>query len=428
MRQLLLAFTLFCSLISTVWAGSEAIPHPFLLVSRADYDSGYATLKARASNEPWTGMKQGAITAALASTSVSSTAPAVTGARMSELMETLALAYVLDDNTTNRATYKSRFLFYVEQWKRGKANNLSDFYLTQAKKTDWGSVTPTGNGFFQTVLALDVIYNDLTPTERSNVETWLEGGPGSFYTQNNTNWPASAFAARGVWALYKQDRTVINDTKAKYLEELLTFIGEDGVFNEGTGYALARFGTPDRAHKFLFADVLVFTGEWSRSQWYDNAQFRNFHEYLYGYSFSPTGEQWGIGDSGAGSSTFGTFRFGAQRASMFSTIAGKYERKVSTSADMRRGKFSAYMLTTNPRPTALSSISRLFPDGGAYYREAAGSSEDVASVLVNTKSARGHTHKEVNSIHMSAYGKLTMTGTGYNGWSNSWTSGSRTFS
>jgi hypothetical protein len=269
-------------------------------------------------------------------------------------------------------------------------------------------------------LALDVIYNDLSSDDRKKVEKWLIEGPVAFYKAGRTNWRTTEIAARGIWALYYRDRAEINEMKEEFKVELAKYVDSDGVFIEGPAYALARFASPDASHLNLFPDVLSFTKEWGSGDWYNNKSYETLHEYIFGYGFTPTGLIWNIGDSYA-NRTYDTFRFGAQRAGKFTELAGRYERKSAAEGDLTRGKFATYTLMRDPiRPVPLNAGSRIFRYNSANFTENTNSPNDIASVLVNPTEARAHNHKEVNSIHMSAYGFMAMTGTGYNEFRGSW--------
>ncbi len=136
--------------------------HPFLIVHEANYPA----LQARASQWPWNDMKDDAISDA--GSSVYNPGESDYGQkcyRVRDISSSNALAYILDPN--NRTTYKNKIR---DQLNTG----LDDLTATRDPSEGWGANTPLGGALFNAMLAMDIIYNDLTPAERVTLEAKIE--------------------------------------------------------------------------------------------------------------------------------------------------------------------------------------------------------------------------------------------------------------
>ena len=156
MKKLILAF-IFLLLVPYIAAADPN--HPFLIVAEPNYPA----LRALTSQSPWSNMKADAIKdvqnlvynpADDYSTKVN---------RMNDIVGAGALAYILDPN--NSSTYVSKLYSTMMNWSDLRAG---------LDKGDWSHTVPPGSPFFQSVLTLDIIYNDLTPSQRSDIEAELQ--------------------------------------------------------------------------------------------------------------------------------------------------------------------------------------------------------------------------------------------------------------
>ncbi len=395
-------------------SASSDVAHPFLVVREADIPA----LRAKAAVSPFSNMRTAAINSANSLTFSTSGSIRDRSLRLNNIMSATALAYLLETNATTRAAHLAKIVDHMKYWNPAQTGNLSSHLIDSPDFGSWDEMTAPSAAFYQTVLALDVIYNDLTPAQRTQIEGWLSI-PGNFYTQNRINWVTAGLGARGIWALYTNNRSVINSSKADYLAATLDMLTEDGVFSEGPSYALARWWNPDREQKGSFGDVLVHTGELTEAQWYKNPRLVAFQEWLNGYAFTPNRVGWCLGDGF--SQTFASWMSNAQHAGRFSALAGSYERRLKQ-GNNPAGRLTAYIFTEPySASTSASAPSRIFPDGGAYFRQNTNSIQDLAAVMHNVRYSgkyHAHLHKEVNGIYLAGYGQNLLRGSGYSNWGN----------
>lgn len=402
--------------------------HPFLLVRREDF----AVLQALALTEPGRGMRARALALAGGDGGAPGiqrldfdpkALPSARGSMLADIFSTTALAWLLDPS--GRPRHQQRILDHLRWFDPAVPGNLT----VDLDRGEWARSTTQAGAFFQATLALDLIHDDIPAAQRDRIHAMLDTGIAPFYDEVRS-WKPSGYAARGLWALYRGDRTTFERCKRDYLAHVLTTLGDDGVFCDGPGYAYARWTHSGREQKAAFGDVLAFTGE--HPGWMTDARIQRFQEWLYGHASTPAGVQWAIGDSSpgvflgaAGMSEYPQLPIsgaheltGFERAGRYSPLAARY------AAHYTRGgppatRLTSYLLmardSAGPQTQPLVAPSRVYRDG-AYFREASSSSDALAGVLHNPRKASGHAHKEVNSVHLAGYGQLLLRGSGYNGW------------
>jgi hypothetical protein len=352
---------------------TRKVKHPFLIVKESDYPA----LRARAAKSPWKEMKADAI-ACVKKARFDPKADCYKRCnQMSEITGAGALAYILDPD--NKALYKNKIADALKHW--GKIHDeLMTVSRSNAGHRYW--VSP-GTAVFNSVLALDIIYNDLTPAQRTDIEAKLDKMSDRFWQWGGW-WYLNAYGVRGVWALYRDDPRI--DLAIKdYHTHLNNLIGADGVFNEGPGYAGARLGH-GRYAKVHFMDVLEFTG---KSKFYSDPKIINFYEWLYGYSVSPFNRYCCFGDTGPNRNyhksepaTFRAYRF-SKKAARYASWGNDGEKP--------KGRLLHYVLMGQPLAKGEFPTSRIFPDGGAFFREDNQSDKSLAGALWNCKFRRWHT-------------------------------------
>lgn len=424
LRRTVLGLALAVAAFSGAAAAAPAdIPHPSLLVT----DAEIAGLRARATQSPYSEIRSQAIN--IANTQTLS-AEATTAAnikdralRQADIMSATALAYLLETDAAKRRTYRDKIVAHMSFWNPNAVGSLSAHYLLASPPTsDWNYITPTSTAFVQSVLALDIVYDDLTATQRNQFHAWL-AVPGDFYTERRVNWVTAGLGARVTWALYNNDTAVAAAAIDEYLADTRKMIGPDGVFAEGTGYATARWLNPDREHKATTGELLVRRGLIAPAEWYGDARLGDYMEWLNGYAYTPARIAWAIGDSTP--ARFASWMGNAHSAKRYSAEAGRYEAWLKQGLNPK-GRLTAYVFTDRtPAAEARMAPSRLFPASGAYFRQvrAAGtfSDQDLAGVLHNPAfqgTYHGHMHKEVNSLHLAGYGQILTRGSGYAGWAS----------
>ncbi|QYY37263.1 GDSL-type esterase/lipase family protein [Ruficoccus sp. ZRK36] len=373
--------------------------HPFILVREQDYTD----LQERAEYEPWKSLKHKALEDASSLKFNSAESYKHRARTLSTIMSVNALAYILDE--PNRQTYLEHIIQGIEIWDKSTPGNLRD-ELNGAK---WDTTVPPGAAFMNSVLALDIVYNDLTEDQIKRAESLLSDVADYF---NNTNpaWKISNDAVRGVWALYDNNPDAFDAAKTAYRTHMSSYLSEDGVFLDGPGYALARLTNVDREQKHLFMDILEYQGA---DHWYDDPQMVACYEWMTGSALSPTKQNWTFGDT-APERFISSNKSGLLRAGSFSATAGAYARALQA-PESAPGRLSTY-LTYNPHSNGSEASSRIYTDGGAFFRERNGEDHALAAALWNTKTAGDHAHFDVNSITLAGYGSLLMANSGYNGW------------
>jgi hypothetical protein len=384
----------------TAWIDDITFPpqrnHPFLIVT----ESNYPALRALAEQSPWSRMKADAISDVRTLVYKPEDSYGTKAGRLGDIVSAGALAYILDP--PSRATYVSKiYSTMVNHWPELRAG------LDRSEHT---YTLPPGSAFFRCVLALDIIYNDLTPAQRADVEAELQR-VADWYNSTNTAWRLNLYGVRGIWALYKRDRSGIDKAKSDYRNELFSQLTTDGVFNSSMSYAGARLGGT-RFAKSYFMDVLEFTGE--DNNYYSDSTIQAFMEWLYGYSTTPFRLYYTFGDTSPRSNSHKTGP-GQYRVHRFSAEAEKYAAS-NNDGWAAPGRLLYYLFMTKPFPQPQRATSRIFPDGGAWFIEAGDSDSALAGALWNCRSVTGHAHKDVGAIHLAAYGEHVLRNSGYAGW------------
>jgi hypothetical protein len=389
------------------------VEHPALLASRADFPA----LQSFARVEPGQSLRARAIafaggnggTADLAPLVFDPAAnPAARAACLAEILSTAALAYLLDE--PGRPAYLARIVDHLRFWDASVPGNLT----VELRTNDWHVSTALAGAFFNTTLALDLIHDDLAPAELDRIHALLEAGPAGFFADAR-RWKSTGAAAAGAWALYRDDRFTFEKCRDAYVEELARTLTPDGVFVGGPGYAFTTWADSAREQECFFGDILARAD--ASSNWYADPRLKNFHEWLYGYAATPAGQPWAIGDTSADSPAANTLPPAV--ASRFSSLAARYAARLAQGSPPAPRLASYLLLARNEsasRPIPAAAPSRIFPDGGAFFREPRLDPKALAGVLANIKTAAPHTHKEVNSLHLVGYGHPLLRGSGYKAW------------
>jgi hypothetical protein len=375
---------------------SSAGTHPFLLVRREDYP----VLQDRASQSPWKEIKAQAI--AEANTLVYRTMDDywTRSATMQYIVGSAALAYILDP--ANRAAYAKKVYETLLFW--------DDLY-DKLNRWEWTYYVRPGSAFFESVLALDIVYDDLTVMERETIEGKLSKVAEWYWstTPTFTGWPPSAFAVRGVWALYQGDRPRIDASKASYRSGLMNLIAASGVFYEGPGYGIARLSWTDRVQKWAFIDVLEFTGE--DRTYYSDPQLRAAYEWLYRAAANPVRYLNVFAD------TYEFINVGAEikpatlRARRFSDQAARHAAWHDRGGVVKE-KLLAYLLMDQPLPVPEKPVSKIWTDNAVFW-ENHPSDHSLMGALWNATRQGSHNHRDVNTIHLTAYGESLLSNAGW---------------
>lgn len=368
--------------------------HPFLLVRATDYPS----LQERASRSPWKEMKAQAIAAANALVYDTRLDYVGRSARMQNIVGSAALAYILDP--LNRPTYKHKIYASLLFW--------DDLY-DELYGWNWTNYTRPASAFFVSVLALDIIYNDLTDTERATIEAKLDRVSEWYRTTTETHyWQPTPHAVQGIWALYRNDRSRIDAIKSGYRTEFRNFFTPSGVFYEGPGYAVARLSGTDRVQKWAFMDVLEFTGE--DNTYYSDPLIRLGYEWMYRAAPTPTHRINVFADSVENRVNV-ALSPAVLRSYRFSPQAAANAAWWSEGAPINEYLLS-YLLADRPLSASVKPLSNVWTDNAAFW-ENHPSDKSLMGTLWNPTREGDHSHRDVNAIHLTAYGEALLSNTGW---------------
>src|SRR5690606_29023468 len=84
-------------------------------------------------------------------------------------------------------------------------------------------------------------------------------------------------------------------------------------------------------------------------------------------------------------------------------------------ASLPRGNLLTYALARTNLPAPSVIPSRIFNNGGAWLFENSTSPNALTGALWNVKGSEYHSHKDVNSLHLTAYGEHVLRNVGYKG-------------
>ncbi len=379
--------------------------HPFLIVSAEEYPEW----RQRALVQPWAGTRAKALAAAATLTYD----PAYSGPyrskvlRLKTVVSSCALAAILDP--ANGDTYARK----AAEQMIGGLTNIRD---TRGAIGGWDANTPVGSTLFSCILALDVLHPLIDPAARTQIENLI--GP---LVNAISGWDPSPASVRCLWALYRGDAAAYQSNVSSYLSQLLVYFTDDGVMLAGTGYGNARMNYYDREQKHALVDILSRLGA---VDGYSLAKVRRMYEWLYGSAYGHQGQLHIFGDTSPNRPLWGPpgeypvdSPTAAYAAWHFSAAAQSYANRLIADPSPQPSLLGYALLGAATRdipPT--SAPSRIFPKGGAFFREATAESGGLSSGLLNLTSYEGHTHKEVNSLSLIGHGENLISNSGYAGY------------
>jgi hypothetical protein len=389
---------------------AESLDHPFLIVRKSDY----AALRARADRYPWSGMKKQA-RQECANLSYSSRATiAKKGVRIRDIMGACSLMYVLDPG--RRSTYRKKMSTVLAAWPA---------VLTQMKKeypkskNRWLQVVPPSSGYFNSVLALDVMHDDLPKSTLARYESALDG-VAEWYWEADRGWGTATYGSRAIWATYQGDLGRRTVAAGQYRQQYLSWLTPDGAFKDGAEYAMARNGG-ERSAKQGYLYVAEHTG--ADPTYYKDPMVRSAMEWLMGFAYGPFNQMVGFGDSGALGRNLNTFRPGTAvfAAGRFSPqAAASAARHIAAGIDTMPGDLLSYSVTTAAPVKPKGPQSRVWPASGAAFWQASQSTNALMGALWNPRiepeQVSAHMHRDVNALYLAGYGEPLLLNSGYNGY------------
>ena len=368
---------------SSVFA--QSLSHPFLIVTQDQFKAH----REKAYYEPWKSMAEDAL-----KITEEGFNQAISGAYdLQDYMGAVALSYIL---------YPKNKARYAQKVKALILNGYSNLTLTE--KRDWGGVVPPMSSFFVAILALDIVYNDLSKEEILACEKVI----GSQLSKINRkgSWADVRLGTHGAWDIYKGVRTEPDDA---YFKGIMHQITPDGVSPVTIHYAWERVGGGDsRISKAGYMDVLEFTGIDQR--YYANERLQKYHRWLFSASVNNNKEMAIIGDM-LPSQTLNNDLLHA-RVGNFDELAASYASWFHEH-DKKRGHIISYLLPRKKLPYPRSPQSTVYENGGAFLRESPNDSLGMHAVLYNIKSQdEWHTHQETNGLALSGMGNRLLVNGG----------------
>lgn len=356
--------------------------HPFLIVTK----DMYPALREKAAQEPWFLMKADAVER---SKKGSSDDPY----KLQEFVGAAALAYILDE--TNANTHATRV-----------KNAILDQY-SKLKPEDgggWGGVVPHLGSFFSAILALDIVYDALSVEDIAACEEVIETQ--IFKLDREGAWVDVRYGTHGTWDIYKGNRTTPDD---KYYEGIMKQITPDGVSPVTNHYAWERVGGGNsRVSKSGYMDVLEFTGVDQR--YYNNERLQKFQRWLFGSSVNCAKEMAIFGDMLPTQGIANDMLH--RRVINFDMEAAGYAAWFHEGRPAY-GHILTYILPKQALPEPLVPKSKLYNNGGAFFREREDNPDGLHAVLYNIKSQdEWHTHNEVNGLALSGLGNRLLVNGG----------------
>ena len=337
-----------------------------------------------------------------------------------DVMGTNALAYILDPGNKNK---------YVVNIKDGIKNDIAAINIG----TGAGTSSVPSHLLFHALLALDVIRDDLNPSDLKKCEDILED---KIFQLFLPKWKPHAIAMRMMWYRYAGDEANFLIAKTEYNHDLDTrHLITDGVYPGGTGYGMERFNSRHRSAKNTVFDLMEYMGY---HEYYSNPQFRNLHEWLYGYATSPAGATIFYGDARGDRESWDVdgdtlISHTTARAARFSDDAYRYamwglRHGAGLTTATLKGYLASFITMAGPAAAndpiefdiadARLAQSKVFTNYAALIGNTQSKDELYLSVLSLTEQQEYHTHFEANAIGMAGYGEILLRNAGYDGPNN----------
>ena len=376
--------------------------HPHIIIKKSEYDS----LRQRSAQWPWSVMKTKAIQTyheinfdpELGYNDKCSAAFDLAGAA--------ALCYVLNESG------RAQFIVKVQE----DVARLLHAIRIGKESTDYpeahGVSVGPAHAAFMVYITLDIMYDEMDPVIRSAMEDDCD----YIASNHHSSWLASKYSIEAMKELYHHGiNKKFIEKKDLYREYLSGNVSDDGVYTTGPGYSVSRLFTDGRSQKKIFMDVAEYQGF---NEFYSHPKFRNLHEWIYGYAFTPFNRTYTFADSPPMKS-LDAWSIATLRAARFSETAQGYAawHMGSLSDTGIVGNILHYILCDHIPFPSQKPVSRIFPNGGVWLLDSSYHDESLAGVLwnINTEN-ESHSHRDANSINIVGFGGHILRNSGYDGW------------
>jgi hypothetical protein len=380
--------------------------HPFLIITKNQFQQ----LVEKSSRDPWFRMIKQAEMLLEKDYNVSDIIERSLNLR--DVMGAAALLYITDFQ--NKEKYINIILDGLDKWPDLFIHMKEHWPLPNVNK--WLYTVPQSGAFFQSVIALDVIYEELESELVLKYEKLL-GEVAEWYWEVHRGWGTATLGVRAIWSTYTNDEKRLDISLKEYRDQYFQYINSDGVFKDSHEYAMARYGG-ERTAKFGFAHVAEFTGV-DRS-YYNNPILSSFYEWLYSASMTPFNSFVTFGDSGFGRH-FRTFypNSTVYAASRFSKLASAYAAKRMLQSQDIPGDLLSYCICEGPLPEPKNPESRVWPLSTAVFYDNDSSTDALMGTIWSPiVDDQGHAHFDVNAIHIAGYSEEMLLNSGYAGYGN----------
>ncbi|MGD8780454.1 MAG: T9SS type A sorting domain-containing protein [Ignavibacteria bacterium] len=376
---------------------------PYIIVKESEYDS----LRMKADTYPWSAFKENAVKAVEELEYRENTRHIRKTSLATDLAGALSLCYILFPES------KPLYISKLENDVLKLIDDIRKDKETTDIPTEHGYNVGPAQAAFLTYIALDIMYYDLDPLKRKEIEDDLE----YISLNHHRSWFESKYAIEGMYALYNyggKSKEFI-ERKNSYKEYFLDAASEDGVYTTGPGYAHSRLYMKRRVQKKMFMDICEYQGY---HEFYSEPVFINLYEWLFGYSMTPFNLTYTFGDSPP-VKPFHEWTTSALRVNRFSKVAQAYAAWfIGPMGDFdKENTLLNYLLTDSIPVKARQPKSRIFKNGGAWLLGDDPTQDNITGVLWNIyPNEQSHNHLEVNSIHITAFGDNIIRNSGYDGW------------
>lgn len=369
--------------------------HPFLLVRASEYEE----LRQRAQVSPWRELAQEAERYAREEEFDPFASDFAAFRRMLELCGALGIAALVAP---------------APEWAEKLADTLAQwdgYYRATAPSGDGVLVRWQQSAMVESILALDILRDELAPARRDTLEAMLDPMLRGWWTERAQDGTTSTPGVVALWAIYSGDEGLAGEATRLFRERLFTELTPAGVFDSGSGYAWVRQGG-DRISKYALVDVLEYTGR-DRTL-YPDPRLVTLHEWMYGGAFTPARRNPTFGDSDPTRPVEALLGYlQPYRAGRFSERAGRNAAWLVRDVAPRT-LVSSFLLMDDTLLAPAAPASRLWDDTASLFEDA-GEPDSLAAHLWSARTSGSHSHHDANAVHLYAYGRNVLRNSGYCG-------------
>jgi len=366
--------------------------HPSLILRASDLPG----LRARAATSPWREFAANARDYARSEDFDPLLSNFDAKTRMTDLCGALALSYVLNP----LPQYVDKLVTTLNFWP--------GFYIQNGEGTlvRWQQSAMT-----QSILALDVMHDALDPLQREALENMLDEMILGWWNSLSQDGTPSTPGVVALWSLYRGWRGLANEAIELYQERGHEGLAPSGVYDSGPGYAWVRQGS-DRLSKYMLDDVLEFTG-WDDGV-YEDPRLATLHDWMYRGAFTPRRTNLTFGDSDPFRDIEGLRGYiQPYRVHRFSPRAARNAAWVVQEV-RPRPLLSTFVLLDSTLLQPEPPTSTVWGDAASFW-EANASEESLMGGLWSPRTSGSHSHNDVNSVHLYAYGENVLRNSGFCG-------------